>query len=355
MNKIKLILAILMSTLVVFAAQRTYFAKSDAISGIYSDLFFTRLAVETQQYKRQIEYGLDNGKTLDSFYNIQSVLSNVKRCSSYINGAYIVSDSRSILYSLTDSDGVCPTMMSVPSADSIYSVCNIGQCYVMSQPICGSNGECEGYLVLSLSNNAVTNSVADLNRENLMQTVVVGALATMVGYILIIHKCRRKEYVYRDSTLVISATVCSAIFVDTVISAIKLQTTLNSLVQQSVSKIVMALHNDLDSLVEKGISVSRIYDLNSWLMESCRQIPFIENLIYDKNYKISAIVVPDYGASQVMVFLMALAALLGLFAAGAMLLCLGGRLADKLANRYNSKENGEKNNVDNGKSSVVRA
>ncbi len=355
MNKIKLLLAILMSTFVVLAAQRTYFAKSDAIAGIYSDLFFTRLAVETQQYTRQIEYGLENGKTLESFYNIQSILSDVKRCSSYINGAYIVSASRTIMYSLVDSESAMLTQMSVPTADSNYSVCISGSNYVMSQPICGSTGECEGYLVLELSQSAVSNSVADLNSESLTQTVIVGALAIMVGVVLIIHKCRRKKRVYRDCTLVTSITVCSAIFADTVISAIKLQTTLNSLIQQSVSKIVMALNNDLDSLVEKGISVSRIYDLNSWLMESCRQIPFIENLIYDKSYKISAIIVPDYGAKQVAVFLLALAGLLGVFIAAGAVMCLGGWLADRLLNKKKTEEIGETKNVDNDREFAVHA
>ena len=56
----------------------------------------------------------------------------------------------------------------------------------------------------------------------------------------------------------------------------------------------MSLQNDLDTVNEKGVALSRIYDLNSWLMENYRDIPFIDNLIYDRNYRITAVISEDY-------------------------------------------------------------
>lgn len=355
MNKLKLLMAILMSTLVIFASQRAYMAKSDAIGEIYSDLFFTRLAVETQQYTRQIEYGLENGKSLENFYNIQSILTNVRRCSSYINGAYIVSDSMTLMYSLADNGYAGLSAISVPAADSIYSVYEVRSEYLMTLPISGRSGERAGYMVLNLSESAVTNSVADFNRESLNQTVVVCFIAILAGAVLMIHRCRRKDRLYFDCTRVTAVTVCSAVFTDSVISVIKLQITLDSLIQQSVSKIVMALQNDLDSVAEKGITISRIYDLNSWLLESCRQIPFIDNLIYDKNYKISAIVVSDYAVRQAAGFGALLAGILGICAAVGVVLCLCSWLADKRRNKNIKKEIGEVNNVGKDKTTVVDA
>ena len=333
MNKLKFLMAVLMSTLVVFASQRAYIAKSQAIGEIYSDLFFTRLAVETQQYTRQIEYGLENGKSLENFYNIQSILSDVKRCSSYINGAYIVSDSMTLMYSLADNEYSGLSVISVPAADSIYSVCEVKSQYLMTLPISGRAGENAGYMVLNLSENAVSNSVSDFNRESFSQTVVVCILAILTGSVLMIHRCRRKESIYFDCTRVTAFSVCSAIFTDSVISVLKLQITLDSLIQQSVSKIVMALQNDLDSVADKGITISRIYDLNSWLLESCRQIPFIDNLIYDKNYKISAIVVPDYAAKQAAGYAFLLVGFIGICAAVGIVLCFFSWLADKQKNK----------------------
>ena len=91
MNKLKVLLTILMGTLIAFSAQRAYYVKTGELSSIYSDIIFTRLAVESQEYTRQIEYGVKNGKSLENFYNISSVLSGVRRCCSYTNGVYTVS------------------------------------------------------------------------------------------------------------------------------------------------------------------------------------------------------------------------------------------------------------------------
>lgn len=74
------------------------------------------------------------------------------------------------------------------------------------------------------------------------------------------------------------------------LSIYKFSVTLEGLIQQSVSKITMSLQNDLDTVNEKGVALSRIYDLNSWLMENYRDIPFIDNLIYDRNYRITAVI-----------------------------------------------------------------
>ena len=123
MNKLKVLLTILMGTLIAFSAQRAYYVKTGELSSIYSDIIFTRLAVESQEYTRQIEYGVKNGKSLENFYNISSVLSGVRRCCSYTNGVYIFSSDRRQLYSLNDG-GSPVTRFSVGdfSGGSVYSV-----------------------------------------------------------------------------------------------------------------------------------------------------------------------------------------------------------------------------------------
>lgn len=48
MNKLKVLLTILMGTLIAFSAQRAYYVKTGELSSIYSDIIFTRLAVESR-------------------------------------------------------------------------------------------------------------------------------------------------------------------------------------------------------------------------------------------------------------------------------------------------------------------
>ena len=297
MNKLKVLLTILMGTLIAFSAQRAYYVKTGELSSIYSDIIFTRLAVESQEYTRQIEYGVKNGKSLENFYNISSVLSGVRRCCSYTNGVYIFSSDRRQLYSLNDG-GSPVTRFSVGdfSGGSVYSVYDdsAGGRYVLTLPIFGRGNEVCGYMVLDISRDAVENTLSDISEEYRKQSAALGILCWLTGALMMIHLCKSKEKLFRQGTLVISAAVCMQSALDAAISVFKFSVTIGSIIQQSVSKITMSLQNDLDTVNEKGVALSKIYDLNSWLMENYKDIPFIDNLIYDRNYRITAVISDSY-------------------------------------------------------------
>ena len=110
---------------------------------------------------------------------------------------------------------------------------------------------------------------------------------------------KSKEHLFRQCFGVITGAVCSYIFIDGAVSTLKLQIMIEGIIQQSISKITLSLQNDLDTVQQKGVAVGKIMDFNSWLFESGKNIPFIENLIYDKNYKITATVSEGYIGEQI--------------------------------------------------------
>lgn len=304
MNKLKLLLVLLMGSLFVLVTQRVHLAKSDMMKSIYSDIVFTRLSVESQQYTRQIEYGLQNGKSLENFYNVQSVLASVKRCCSYTDSAYIVSSDYRVVYSLAENGTNNLSTISVTdfkNSDEIYSVYDdkINERYLLTLPIYGMGDEVCGFMVLGIDHAVISNSLADYVNTSLIQAVSVSTLCFLLGVILIIHCCKRRERLFRDTFSAMTWTIGGSVILDGGISVYRLLITIESIIQQSVSKITMTLQNDLDTLSEKGVSLSKIYDLNSWLLESCEDIPFIDNLIYDKNYNISAVVSDNYISRQI--------------------------------------------------------
>lgn len=335
MNKPKLLFTLLMGVLIAFEAQRAYFTKSDMLNYIYSNIVFTRLAVETQQYTRQIEYGLENGKSLENFYHIQPILSDVKRCSSYINSVYILSEDYCPMYSLYDDERVtAPSVIRIPVGEDLFAVYEDGlNGYFLSVPINGLGGDPAGYLTLGISHAVTDNAILEFNRENRIQAAVIGALTFLAGAAAMIHCCRREKRIVGDSTKTVSITVCAGAAVDTAITLFKFWTTIDSLIQQSVNKITMTLQNDLDTVAEKGISAGRIYDLNGWLFESSRRIPFVEKMIYDKNYKISAIVSEEYTKEQVIRYGMILVGIVGVCVLAGTVLILLGLFADRLKNK----------------------
>lgn len=348
MSKLKILLTILMGTLIAFAAQRVYFVKTEELSSIYSDIIFTRLAVESQEYTRQIEYGVKNGKSLENFYNIESVLSGVRRCCSYTNGAYIFSADDRLLYKLTDSDSVV-TRFSVDnfSSGKIYSVYDeqSNGRYILTLPIFGRDEEICGYMVLDISRNAVSNTLTDISNEYKMQSAVLGVLCWLFGALLMIHACRNRDKLFSQGTIVTAVSVCAQAALDAAISVFKFSVTIESVIQQSVSKITMSLQNDLDTVNEKGVALSKIYDLNSWLMENYKDIPFIDNLIYDRNYRITAVVSDSYINERTWSYAATLMLALLLCAACGAVLVVLVTAAERLINTFRGKR---KNGAEKG-------
>ncbi len=341
MNKLKVLLTILMGTLIAFAAQRSYYVKTEELSSIYSDIIFTRLAVESQEYTRQIEYGVKNGKSLENFYNISSVLNGVRRCCSYTNGVYIFSEDRRLLYRMSDGDGIV-TRFSVDdfSGGKVYSVYDDqpGGRYILTLPIFGRGNEVCGYMVLDISRDAVNNTLSDIAEGYRSQAVVLAALCWLFGALLMIHTCRSRERLFRQGTFVISLVVCIQSALDGAVSVFKFSTGIGSIIQQSVSKITMSLQNDLDTVNEKGVALSKIYDLNSWLMENYKDIPFIDNLIYDRNYRITAVISDSYISERTWSYAVTLLLMLLLCTAAGLLLTAASSLIERSIYTYRRKK-----------------
>ena len=283
MKVLKLILAILLVALVLMTSQNLFVYKTAISATAYSDILFTRLAVETQTYTRQIEYGLKNGKSLEHFYGINTILNEVKRCYSYTNGVYIVSKDHSLLYSVADNDVEPPARMNaLKQADPTQSYLIYDDAsedrYLMTIPIYGQNESMSGYMLLSIDHAAVDNTLESSYHENLIQSAICAALMVLLGILLIIHKKGKPRYILTQMGFICVTTTLGYVLMDGALSVYKLYVRLETIISQSVSKIVMALQ----------------YDLNTFLLESCEQVPYVETLIYDKNYQISAVLSESY-------------------------------------------------------------
>lgn len=344
MNKLKFLLTLLMGTLIAFAAQRAYYVKTDMLGSIYSDIIFTRIAVESQEYTRQIEYGLKNGKSLENFYNVGSVLSGVRRCCSYMNGAYIFSDGMELLYELADEESQVTQFSVTDFTDgTVYCVYDdhAWQRYLVTLPIFGKDNAVCGYMVLDISRNVVENALADYRWEYKLQAAATSVMCFLLGALLMIHCCKKRERIFRQGVAVISGMVCTQVAVDGAISVFKFRVTIESIIQQSVSKITMSLQNDLDTVSEKGVSLGKIYDLNSWLLENYQDIPFINNLIYDRNYRITAVISEDYINERTWSYAAALLVTLLICAGAGAAIWFAAGAAERIVHARRTRKNGD--------------
>lgn len=337
MNKIKVLMVIFMGVISVWIMRGDYYAHISATSAVYGEIHFIGLAVEIQQHTRQIEYGLKNGKSLDSYYRIESVLSDIAKCSSYINGVYILNGDMIPRYSFTDGNSVLPQSIRIPQENEIYSLHREDQSYIMGLPIYGRGEEPEGYLLIDLSDMVITNSVAEMNRDSLIQTAVIGILSFLFGTVCIIHFCRKREYILYSCAKTMSLSLMTGIVINAVLSVIKFCFMSERLIQHSVSNIVMVMQNDLDTVVEKGVLINRIYDLNSWLLNSSQSVPYIDHFIYDKSYKISAIPNEDNTFKFAIAYILVMAVIIAILALLLLGICIICKIICKISNKLRKR------------------
>ena len=348
MKILKLFLAVILAAVIVFAARQLFALKTETMGEAYSDIIFTRLAVEAQTYTRQLEYGLRNGKTLENFYGVNNILSEVKRCYSYTTGVYIVSNEYQLLYSAADADE--PALRYIRSMAGIeegtaYVVYDdiANSRYLLSVPIVGREGDTAGYMVINVSYDAVENTMHDRYPENVIQTIATAALVYLIGVLALIHRCRKAKNFCTCVGRVMSVTTAGYILLDGGLSIYKLMVSFESIIQQSVSKILLVLQHDLDTVGEKGVAFNKIYDLNTFLLETAEQVPYVNALIYDKNYHITAEISEKYIWQQTAGYAVRLGtALLVCAAAGIVLvlLCVGIDLLKNALIARRTKKNG---------------
>lgn len=352
MNKLKFLLSILMAVLIAFVSQRAYHEKNKLLSSIYSDIIFTQITVEAQEYTQQIEYGLKNGKNIENFYNVDSILSDVSRCFSYTKGVYVFSADYLLLYELSEGGEPVEKISASDFSDgAVYLAYNdsVNSRYLLTLPIFGRNDAVNGYMVLDISDSAVDNKLSDFRSEYLIQSAITGVLCWFAGVIAMIHCCRSPKRVLSAGVVVTAATVFCQAALDGGLCVFKLSAAIDRLVQQSASRITMSLQNTLDAISEKGAALSKVYDLNSWLMENAESIPFISGFTYDRNYRITADISDGFIFQRVWSFAGTILLVLALCAGFGLLFCAAAYFMER------TKEWRTKTNEKNSERSIEQA
>ena len=298
MVKIKLLFIMLLLASLLVVMHSSLNIKDRSIREVYEDLTFMRISLEVRQYISQVEYDIKYGRQLDNFYNMQETLNNVQSCSSYMEGAYIVSASAKLLY----QSGLKPEGISLTiPKDQVYPT---GKLYIMEEdavhyyltnPIRDGSGKIVGYLIMCIGNNAVSNVVSEYNMQNKVQTGII-VLEIFGICLFIINRVRpdRKNQVALKLMLILSITVTVAAALDSGVVLARFYQVVNDAAHQSADKMAQALQSEVDSVIAKGISADRIYDLNGWLAKNSSELTIVTSLTLDRNQKITATVSQTY-------------------------------------------------------------
>jgi hypothetical protein len=272
--------------------------KDDSIHDLYEDVTFTRITIEAKRHIHKIEYGIKYGKQLDNFYNMHSTLKDIQRCSSYMEGAYIVSSTGKLLYQNGLEAGTLNLVIPKNyefSRGRIYFMSEDERYYYLSIPIRSGDNAIVGYLVMCVVKSAVSNAVLDYNEHNRLQSLIIAI--EIIGISLFI--IRRLKLNERKKTAlklvaVLTMAVTLAVAIDSGMVIAKYYNIVDNAARQSANKMAQALQNDVDSVLAKGVPSDRIYDLNGWLARNSSDLSIVTSLTIGKNQKIAANVSQEY-------------------------------------------------------------
>lgn len=295
-NKLLFIMLLLVSLLGVMYGSLNI--KDRSIREVYEDVTFMRISLEARQYIGQVEYDIKYGRQLDNFYNMQETLKDVQSCSSYMEGAYIVSPSAKLLY----QSGLNPEglSLSIPK-DQVYPKGTLFMMeaddshYYLTNPIRDGSGKIVGYLIMCIGKNAVSNVVLEYNLQNKVQTGIILLEVFGISLLIIIRvRPNKKNQIALKLILVLSITVTVAAALDSGVVLARFYQVVNDAAHQSADKMAQALQSEVDSVIAKGISADRIYDLNGWLAKNSSELTVVTALTLDRNQKITATVSQAY-------------------------------------------------------------
>lgn len=296
-RKIKVVFILLLLVFLTAAMTGYQVVKEGSIRELYEDVTFMRIATEARQYISQIEYGIKNGRQLDNFFNMQETLKGVQGCSSYMEGAYVVSAGAKLLYQRgieADSLNLDLPPDGQDLGGELFTVREEGPYFYLTSPIQKAGGGIEGYLIMCIGQNAVNNAVSEYNHQNKIQSLLIaveifGAALLMIARV----KPERKNLALR-LMLVLSLAVTTAAVVDAAMVCTRFYQIVDDATTQTANKMAQALQSQVDSVVEKGVPAARIYDLNGWLAQNSSEMDIVTSFNLERNNKITANVDQEY-------------------------------------------------------------
>ncbi len=276
--------------------------KTGILRELYEDVTFSGVSVNANRFVSQISDGIMNGKRLENFYNVKSILTGIQNSSSYMKGVYIVSADLNLLY----SSGVPANRLNITvditrdfNSGSIYSVTSDDNDFFITIPIKGyylndHDRNIEGYVIMCVERAAINNPISDIISKDLTQTSVIFLYCFLLG-VIIIKRCRLdKTGLIIKIGILISILTFSATTIDAVTTVFRFQNTVGETALQCANTMSYAVQSRVDSVLAKGATKDNLTDLGPWLMKNAEEIPLIDTIYIDSNTKIRAKVSEGY-------------------------------------------------------------
>ena len=273
MKGIKVIYALFLAVLtIVVTIFGKYIGKELYMKNI-KDVAVELADVDVVDLISNIRYGLDMGKTLDSFYDLEDTLREEVRRHDAINDIYVMDGDLNILYSTTSDD--------IPGDLSLleYGIIEDGNVFYSAHAI-----DDESVLVTSSDRSLITSLVGDGN-SSIDRISLMGCAVTLVIVIAVTFLIRDKKKSMNAGIVVL----CIWILVLGVFCCEMNYQGYTRSTARIEESIRTSFGRDIDMLTDKGIELSYIGDLDGYLSRYTENIDSIDSIKVGKGMQLQFI------------------------------------------------------------------
>jgi len=235
----------------------------------------------------QIEYSMKYGKSIEHFYNMDSILRQVSDSIPEIDNIKIVSENGEVLYSLYKKDnGISIDELIKDAMDEGTNYIKEKDYYYVSIPIKDAQGSMQALMSISIKDHVLNNEVTVYEKEYGVQFLLF-ALGSIIIIVFVTTRISlgsgtKKRYFVIAVALVVLTVLILGIFNGYLLYMTKYSLTYS--VEKVGEWLCSIVQMDINRVLSKGVTINRIYDISGWLEEISSSVPEIKNLyITDQN------------------------------------------------------------------------
>ena len=336
-------LTYVLAFLCLFAGmQWTVRAKNQAVGSAYRTAQETLRATELTQYITSLEFGIRYGKNLEKYFNMDEVLESILRTSPYVEGAYILSNENVLLYSAGEALPNPEEIRVLHNGDALYASSEQFGYAIMFMDIEDASGGRAGTLMILLNDDIMTRLIETYQSEGRAQSWVI--LGEVLLLFILVHTRLTKAGKRRLSALALAILLAVSVLfaqgLDIGIETAKLSVELETITSQSVQKIAQVLQQQVESVMDKGVSVNDLYDIYGWLDDIDSTLDMVARLDFTEEGRVRAVMDTEYLTARLRTAFGEMAGQYGLLAGACALLCVLVAFAPKFLGRWSRRGRG---------------
>jgi len=254
----------------------------------YTESIVASYRVAGTEPVRKIEYAVKYGKPLTNFYGMQELLLDTQRDFTDILDIRVILNDGTVAYNLNEkeesnkvSEYIIKRRFSSSSPRSGASYVRDENRYHILIPINNVNKEQIGALDIVLDNSTINARIADFYNEILVYLLVIVLVSIfliifLISIVPVIRADGGINIGYLTATLIVillNSQIVFGVINYNLYKKVYIQT-----VKENTAMVVKVVQKDMNVVIEKGVPVTELNGIETWLNSIVQSVPEVESL-----------------------------------------------------------------------------